>query len=227
MVMEVVRKSVIPGDLITEGNYRPYDNVIRMNDKFYATKIGLAEITRGGVRVIPLAGPYIPRVDDFVIGKIVDYTAFSWEVDINSCFFAYLPAQSVFGRDFSPDQESLSKKFNIGDLIYAKIVAYDRTRNPVLSVSGPGLGRIPRGETIKIGSVKVPRLIGKRGSMIKMIEEATKCRLTVGQNGVVVVMGKPEKILTAMEAIRMVEAEAHTAGLTTNIQDLLSRSEAK
>ncbi|MGB9659363.1 MAG: exosome complex RNA-binding protein Rrp4 [Nitrososphaerales archaeon] len=220
---EVERKYVTPGELIAEGNYKSISNVIRINNRFYATKVGLAEISREGIRVIPLTGPYIPRVDDLVIGKIVDFSAFSWEVDINSCFFAYLSAQSVFGKEFSPDRESLLKKFSIGDLIYAKVIAYDRTRNPLLSVSGPGLGRIPKGEVVRISPAKVPRLIGKKGSMIKTIESATNCKLITGQNGIILIVGPPDGILLATQAIKMVESEAHLAGLTKNIQSFLSK----
>lgn len=187
----------------------------------------MAEIGREGVRVIPLSGPYIPRVDDLVIGKVVDFSAFAWEVDINSCFFAFLPAQSVFGRDYSPAKESLTKKFNIGDLLIAEIMAFDRTRDPLLSTSGPGLGRIPRGETVKIAPTKVPRLIGKKGSMIKTIENGTGCRMVIGQNGVVVVTGPPDGVLMAVRAIRLVEEEAHTADLTQKVQSLLQRQEAR
>ena len=79
--MEVKRKYVIPGEPIVEGNYRPIANVIRRGDKFYSTRIGMAEFGQEGVRVIPLSGPYIPRVDDLVIGKIINYSAFAWEVD--------------------------------------------------------------------------------------------------------------------------------------------------
>lgn len=216
---------MIPGELIVEGNYRASSNVIHVADKFYSTRIGMAEIEREGVRVIPLSGPYIPRVDDLVIGKVVDYSAFAWEVDINSCFFAFLPAQNVFGRDYSPAQESLTQKFNIGDLLTAKIMAFDRTRDPLLSVSGPGLGRIPRGEIVKIAPTKVPRLIGKKGSMIKTIENGTGCRMVIGQNGVVVITGVPEGVLMAVKATHLVEEEAHTADLTQKVQGLLQRRE--
>ena len=218
---EVKRKYVIPGELITEGNYRPLANVIKRGNKFYSTRIGLAEFGQEGVRVIPLTGPYIPRVDDLVIGKIVDYSAFVWEVDINSCFMAYLPAKNVYGKNFTPGQESLIKKFDVGDLIAAVVTAFDRTRDPILSVSGPGLGKITKGEVVKIAPTKVPRLIGKKGSMIKTIEAGTGCKLTIGQNGVIVVVGRPEGIIKAVKAIKLVEEEAHLADLTRKVQVML------
>ena len=222
---EVKRKYVIPGDFITEGNYRPLANVIKRGNKFYATRIGLAEFGPEGVRVIPLTGPYIPKVDDLVIGKIVDYSAFVWEVDINSCFMAYLPAKNVYGRNFTPGQESLVKKFDVGDLIVAVVTAFDRTRDPILSVSGPGLGKITKGEVVKIAPTKVPRLIGRKGSMIRTIEAGTGCKLTIGQNGVIVVVGRPEGVIKAVRAIKLVEEEAHLADLTKKVQALLGVKE--
>ncbi len=221
---EIVRKYVVPGELIVEGKYKRVSNVYRVNDKFFSTRIGMAEVTSESIRVIPLTGPYIPRVDDLVVGKIVGYSAFAWEVNINSCFSAYLLAQSVFGRDYSPARETLTKKFVIGDLILAKVSAFDRTRDPLLSVSGHGLGRINSGEVFKISPTKVPRVIGKKGSMIKTIESGANCRLTVGQNGLIVISGQTEGILLAIGALNLIEKEAHIADLTKKVQAFLSKS---
>ncbi|MEM3069157.1 MAG: KH domain-containing protein, partial [Nitrososphaerales archaeon] len=69
----------------------------------------------------------------------------------------------------------------------------------------------------------VPRLIGKKGSMIKTIESATNCKLIIGQNGIILIVGPPDGILLATQAIKMVESEAHLAGLTKNIQSFLSK----
>jgi exosome complex component RRP4 len=69
----------------------------------------------------------------------------------------------------------------------------------------------------------VPRLIGKRGSMIQTIEQATQTRVLIGQNGIVVVTGRnPEGTILAVKAIKMVEEEAHTANLTQRIKVLLN-----
>jgi exosome complex component RRP4 len=132
-----------------------------------------------------------------------------------------LPAASVFGRDYSPAKDSLTDKLKVGDMIASRVIAFDRTRDPLLSISGPGLGRIPRGQVIKISPAKVPRLIGKKGSMIKTIEMGTKTRMLIGQNGVVVIVGTPEDTLRAIKAITLVDEEAHSADLTERVQSLL------
>jgi exosome complex component RRP4 len=220
---DVKRRYVIPGDKIAEGNFRPLMNVIKADNAIIATRIGIAETGRDGVKVIPLSGVYIPRVNDLVIGKVVDHSSLSWEVDINSCFSAHLPAQDVFGRDFSPARDDMTRHFAVGDMITARIMAFDRTRDPMLTVQDRDLGKIPRGEALKISATRVPRLIGKRGSMIQTIEQATQTRVLIGQNGIVVVTGRtPEGIKLAVRAIKMVEEEAHTANLTQRIKVLLN-----
>lgn len=222
-MQEIKRRYVIPGDIIVQGNFRPLMNVVKTDNSIIATRIGVAEAGRDGIKVIPLSGVYIPRVNDVVIGKIVDHSSLSWEVDIQSCFSAHLPAQDVFGRDFSPARDDMGRQLRIGDLITARIIAFDRTRDPMLTIQDKELGKIPRGEFLKISATRVPRLIGKRGSMIQTIEQATQTRVLIGQNGIIVVTGRNlEGIKLAVRAIRMVEDEAHTANLTQRIKILLN-----
>jgi exosome complex component RRP4 len=226
-MQEIRRKYVVPGDRIIEGNFRPLFNVIKAGNSIIATRIGIAEAGREGVKVIPLSGIYIPRVNDIVIGKIVDHSSLSWEVDINSCFSAHLPAQDVFGRDFSPARDDMGRELATGDLITARIIAFDRTRDPMITIQDKDLGKIPRGEFVKISATRVPRLIGKRGSMIQTIEQASHTRILIGQNGIIVVTGRnSEGIKLAVRAIRMVEDEAHIANLTQRVKTLLSISDS-
>src|SRR5919109_2657825 len=227
-MQELKRKYVIPGDKIVDGNFRPLMNVIRIGDSIISTRIGIAEAGRDGIKVIPLSGVYIPRVNDIVIGKIIDRSSLSWDVDINSCFSAHLPAQDVFGRDFSPARDDMNRELATGDLITARIIAFDRTRDPMLTIQDRDLGKIPRGESLKISATRVPRLIGKRGSMIQTIEQASSTRITIGQNGIIVVSGKDKEGITlAINAIHIVEVEAHTSNLTQRIRQLLNVPESE
>ena len=209
------KRYVIPGDIITTGPYRPEQNVILDGNKMIATCIGLSDITDGAVRVIPLTGRYIPKGDDLVVGKVISHSAMSWEVDINSCYLGILPASDVFGRDFSSHANDLTEKLSNGDLIAARIVNFDRTRDPLITISGRELGKIDSGELIKISTTKVPRLIGKRGSMIQMIEEATNANITIGQNGIIIASCEnPDGLSKAIRAINMIEEDSHRINLT-------------
>jgi exosome complex component RRP4 len=221
--MREFRKYVLPGDVIVENNphVKPSMNVVKIDDRIHATRVGIAEVSQNTVKVIPLSGIYIPRVGDFVIGKIIDYSSLAWTVDINSCFMGYLLAQEVFGREFTPSRDELTSKFNLGDVVACRIVNFDRTRDPLLTVADKDLGKIGDGELVRISPTRVPRLIGKRGSMIQMIEQLTRCKVIVGQNGVIVVSGDRDARSIAVKAIMLIDEEMHTGNITQRVKELL------
>jgi exosome complex component RRP4 len=215
------RKQVIPGDIIATGDLRYGNYVEKRGDKYVALRVGTAEVGPDGIRLNPLTGPYLPRVEDQVVGKVIDAPGFGWVVDINSCFLGYLPASFVFGRDFSPATHDLSSKFVVGDIMGARIESFERGRDPQLSIRGPGLGKIEGGEIVKISPTTVPRLIGKRGYMVNMISSLTSCDIKVGQNGIVVVAGPAEGIAKTLQVIKMINEEAQAADLTRRVQEFL------
>ncbi|MGD8707214.1 MAG: exosome complex RNA-binding protein Rrp4 [Nitrosopumilaceae archaeon] len=220
--MDNKRKYVIPGDVVTTGPFRPEQNVVLEGNKIISTTIGISEIYDDSVKVISLTGKYIPKINDLVIGKVISHTSLSWELDINSCYVGFLPAQDVFGRDFSAHADELTSKLKAGDLVAARIANFDRTRDPLVTIADRDLGKIDSGDLIKISPSKVPRLIGKRGTMIQTIEAATDAVITIGQNGwVVVSCENPEGLLKAKKAIQMVNEQAHVANLTDQVKEML------
>jgi exosome complex component RRP4 len=221
------RRYVIPGDVITTGPYRPEQNVILQGDKIMSTVIGISEIYDDSVKVIPLTGIYIPKNNDLVIGKIVSHSSLSWTVDINSLYPGMLPASDVFGRNFQASSDDMNSKLKKGDLIVARIGNFDRSRDPLITLGDRELGKIESGELVRISPSKIPRLIGKQGTMIQIIETATNATITIGQNGWVVVSCEtPDGLSKAIKAIKMVEKQAHIANLTDRIKSMLeSKSE--
>ncbi len=217
----IERKQVIPGDVIARGNHQYGSYIEKRGDEYIALRVGLAEVGREGIKLNPLSGPYMPRADDQVIGKVVDINGFGWVVDINSAFDGFLPASFVFGREFSPATHDLSSKFAVGDMIGCRIESFERSRDPQLSIRGQGYGKIESGEILKVSPTKVPRLIGRRGAMINLISEKTGCDVQVGQNGVVVINGSPEGIVKTVGAIKMIEEEAHAADLMAKVGEYL------
>ncbi|MCH8834060.1 MAG: RNA-binding protein [Thaumarchaeota archaeon] len=216
------RKYVIPGDVITSGPYRPEQNVILDGERIIATAIGISEIYDDTVRVISLTGKYIPKINDLVVAKVLSHSSLSWELDINSSYVGFLPAADVFGRDFSAHADELNSKLKKGDLVVARIANSDRSRDPLLTISDRELGKIESGELVEISPSKVPRLIGKRGTMIQTIEMATGAIITIGQNGwIVVSCENSDGLLKAVKAIQMVEEQAHIANLTDRVKSML------
>ena len=218
------REIVTPGDLIAEGDYLAGDNTYRDGEKLYATRVGLVDLMEKTVMVVALHAFYAPRVGDTIIGKVVELTIAGWLLDIKAPQPAMLRASDVFERSFKPQRDELPSVFDIGDMVITKIIAYDRTRDPQLTVREPGLGKITRGQIMQITPTKIPRVIGKKGSMINMIKDYTGCHIVLGQNGVILISGKtPENEQLAMTAIRKIDEESHISGLTDRVTEMLKK----
>ena len=211
-------QSVLPGDIITTGNYRPDQNVILDGDKLISTAIGFSETKDDSVSVIPITGFYTPSADDLVIGKIISHNALSWEVDINSYYPGILLASDIFGKDYSPSRDDLSLKLNIGDIVLARI-ANMGSRDPLITIAGENLGPIDSGELVKISSAIIPQLTD---SIIQIIEEHTNANITVGQNGLVVLKCDNSTGLTkAIKSIKMFGMMSNNDSIEEKIKKFL------
>jgi exosome complex component RRP4 len=219
------KQLVTPGELLAEGDYLPGENTYVEENKIYAQRIGLVDADNKKVNVVALRAFYVPKVGDIVIGTVTEVGFNGWTVDIKSPYTAMLRASDVLSRPFKPQNDELSAVLNQGDLIVAKIASYDRAHDPQLTVGEPGLGKITRGQLLHVVPTKIPRVIGRKGSMISMIKQETNCQVILGLNGVILVTGKtPEDEELAITAIRKIEQESHTSGLTDRITQLLKES---
>ena len=222
------KQLVTPGELLAEGEYQAGENTYLEAGKIFASRIGLVDLDNKKVNVVALKAFYIPRVEDIIIGTIKEIGFNGWTVDINSPYVALLRASDVLSRPFKPQKDELSQVLGEGDLIVAKIIAYDRTHDPQLTVGEPGLGKITRGQIIKITPTKIPRVIGRKGSMISMIKQETGCQIILGLNGMILITGKTsEDEQLAVTAIHKIEEESHTSGLTDRITQMLKEEKAK
>ena len=216
------KQLVTPGELLAEGDYSAGSNAYLEDNKIYASRIGLADCENKKVNVVALRSFYFPKVGDIVIGTVLEVGFSGWTVDIKAPYTALLRASDVLSRPFKPQNDELSQVLNQGDLIVAKIASYDRAHDPQLTVGEPGLGKITRGQILKVTPTKIPRVIGRKGSMISMIKQETNCQIILGLNGVVLVTGKNiEDEELAIATIKKIEEESHTSGLTDRITQLL------
>jgi len=183
---ESKKRHVLPGDFITTAPLRLQNNVVLEGKRIISTTIGLSDISDDSARVLSLTGVYLPKIDDLVIGTIQYIFGNSWFADINSCYHGMLLGQDVFGRGSYPTNSEMKNRLGKGDIILAKIANFDRQREPLISIADNNLGKIDSGELIKISPSKIPRLIGKHGSMIQTIEASTNISITVGQNGLII-----------------------------------------
>ncbi|MFH1585686.1 MAG: exosome complex RNA-binding protein Rrp4 [archaeon] len=206
------RKIVIPGETIVKGDdFLPGEGTEKRGSDIVALRYGLAEESNKLVRVIPLSGVYKPRRGNIVIGKVTNLTFNGWVIDIGTAETAFLPLTEV---PRYVNKDALDEVMDIGDMTVAKIWNINK-RGIDLSIRSRGLGNIDEGIIVKINSNKVPRIIGKEGSMINLIKDETGCNITVGQNGYVWIKGnKIEDELFAKKAIMFVTEKSFISGLT-------------
>ncbi len=222
------RRLVLPGELIARGDYklqpRDYAYVYVDGDKIYAAVPCVVDIKDKEIHIIPLETIYVPKPGDLVIGLVETFMLTHWEVDINSPYTAVLHASNVLGRPFIPSKDDLKEYLAPGDYVLAKVEVFDRTRDPVLTVRGDRkLGKITEGKIIEIKPSRIPKVIGKKGSMLNIIKGDTGCDVEVGANGRIWIRC-PNKDLEDIVtlAINLIEKEAFTPRLAEKVRVLIA-----
>ncbi len=225
MTEEYSRKIVIPGETIFEGDdYLPGEGTEKREDKIIAIRYGLAEESKKLVKVIPLSGVYQPRRGNVVIGKVENITFNGWVVDINTPENAFLSLMEV---PRYVNKDDLEEVLAIGDMLVAKINSINK-RGIDLTIKLKGLGRLDKGMIISVNPNRVPRIIGKEGSMISLIKDETKCRITVGQNGFIWISGDGiEDELFAKKAIHYIAERSFVSGLTDEMKEWFEKEKGK
>ncbi|MEW6328973.1 MAG: exosome complex protein Rrp4 [Candidatus Micrarchaeota archaeon] len=191
---------VVPGEVLFEAP-RNISYAYVQNGKTYSSVVGLFNEREG--RLIPLQGAYTPLAEDVIIGVVKEVKFSGYVVEIKSPYLGFLSGKET--RD----------EFQMGDILIARVKGADEVRNVDLTEAK----RLRGGEIIEVASVKVPRVIGKKNSMLNMLRDATRSEILVGNNGRIWIKGGNSSL--AARAILKIENEAHTAGLTDAIHDFL------
>jgi len=214
---------VVPGEEIAEGmDYLPGPGSYREGEHIVASTLGMLNIRGRALRIIPLTGKYIPKKGDILVGQVIDILFGGWRIETNSAYPAMLSMKDATSEYINRGAD-LTKYFTFGDYVAAKITNVTSQKLVDLSLRGPGLRKLTGGKVFTVSPNKVPRIIGKDGSMVSMIKQATGCNIVVGQNGVIWVQGTPESESLVVEISRKIEAESHISGLTNRIKDFLDK----
>jgi len=211
------RKIVVPGEVIVSGeDFLPSDGARRVGNDIVASRFGLAEEAGRVVKVIAITGAFVPRRNNAVIGRVTNITLNGWVIDIDSAQSAFLPI------DESPrfiNKHEMDQFLAIGDVVAAKIWSINQ-RGIDLSLNGKGLGKLESGFIFRVSPNRVPRIIGREGSMINLIKEKTRCDITVGQNGWVWIKGSSmDDEILARKAVEMVTEKVYVEGLTEKMEE--------
>ena len=215
------RKIVLPSQILgdTKSN-KPGRGTFIENGKIISGKLGILNANSNYINVIPLKGRYEPAVGDFIIGTVEEALSAGWLVDINAPSPAFLHVNEVpWDIEFGDTEKYLNR----GDSIMAKISQIDELKKFQITLKDRNLYKIKGGHIIDVEPSRVPRIIGKKGSMIALIKKYIRCRIFVGQNGKIWVDGDTESIEKVLHTIYMIENEAVAFGLTNRIEELLKK----
>jgi exosome complex component RRP4 len=210
------RKIVVPGEVIVSGeDFLPGEGTRREGSDILANKYGLSEKVGKVVKIISLSGAFVPRRNNVVLGRIVDYTHNGWLIDIDYAGNSFL---SVAEAPRFINKNELDGFLAIGDMISAKIWSVSG-KSVDLSLKGRGLGKLEGGFVFRINPSRVPRIIGREGSMINLIKEKTGCNITVGQNGWIWIRGENvDDEIKARGVIEFVSDKVYIDGLTEKVE---------
>jgi len=221
------RAVVIPGEGIYQGmDYLPgfgtYRDQAGEEDQAHirSSYLGVVEYKKDNlVKTVPLRKKYIPQTGDSIIGEISRISYSNWTVELNSPYKGILPVSEAVDEYVDLGETDISKYLSLGDLVVAKVTKVTKEKDVQLSMTDKLSKKLERGTLTEVPTTKVPRLIGKKGSMINTIKRKTDCTIIVGQNGRVWIKGEAEDL--ARKAVQKVNREAHTDGLTQKIADWL------
>lgn len=216
------RNVVIPGDVLSDNIKMSGSGTYVSDGKVCASVYGLINRGERYISVIPLAGKYIPQASDRVIGIVTEVAYSNWIVDINSPYEGLLHISQYPQRI---EIESMDRHLKVGDCILTLVKNVDAGMRVELTLKDKELRRLYDGRIVTISSTKMPRVIGRSGSMIRLLKSEIGCSMFVGQNGRIWISGKEDRIDLAIQAVRYIEANAHTPGLTDRVQAFLKAKE--
>jgi exosome complex component RRP4 len=221
---EGLRPIVIPGEAVGGPVLRPGPGTFRQGNQIVAAQLGIRSEHDGCVSIIPLNGRYIPQRGDAVVGEVIDLGASHWLVDISSPYPAPLRAtESPWRVEFG----DTARYLKVGDAILAFVLSVDEIKRIQLTMQDREARKLNGGLLLDISPTKVPRVIGKQGSMVSLIKDMTRTRIYVGQNGRIWIDGPDEGGAAAVLAIRFIEERAQAYGLTEAVRDLLEKEARK
>ncbi|MEK6979777.1 MAG: KH domain-containing protein [Candidatus Micrarchaeota archaeon] len=197
-----MRKIILPGEKISdEKRFIPY--TFLEGNSVYAAVLGMMD-DEG--RYVPLESVFRPAPEDVVVGVITASRHSGYDIDLNLPYPGFLSS-----RETRAD-------FNVGDFVMGVVKCVDE----VGSVDLADVRRLPKGKIVSFPSAKIPRLIGKKSSMINMIKEKTQSDVVVGKNGYVWI--SENDIPLVLRVIHIIMQKAHMSGLTDEISRFLDEN---
>ncbi len=224
MIFVKSKEIVYPGEILAEDENLEIDGAFVEDNKIISKYYGIVEVNENKIKVIPLSGVYLPKIGDYVIGEIAEVLPNTWLVNIKSPFMATILLKDAFSERIDPDKVDLSSYYDVGDLVYGKIVNVTRNKTVRLSLRDSPKKKLKGGLLIEVHPNRVPKIIGKKGATINSLIDKFNVEIIVGRNGLVWIKGENRKDeLKAAEIIRLIDKYSHEKNLNEKIKEILDK----
>lgn len=197
------KRIVVPGEFLTSERKKLGEHVFIREGNIFSDCLGIVDDDSAIARVVPLHGKYMPAVGDLIIGIVSKEEFAGYIVDINSFYSSFI------------SKKELTKRLERGTVISAKVSRVNEVNEAELDDIRVFFG----GEILTVSPVKIPRIIGRNASMLKIVKARTGTSLMVGRNGRIWIKGGDSEL--AKKAIYKIEREAHLSNLTNRIDEFL------
>ena len=198
-----MKKLVIPGEMLSDKPLR-LDHTVVENGKTCSTVIGLYDESASSL--IPVEGLWYPRPGEKVIGIVEEAKLNTDLINLNAPYKGLIISKFTEGNIVN------------NDIIEATVKELDKTGTIILIRPRVLYG----GKLLAVKPSKVPRILGKGETMIKMIGEGTKSSISVGTNGLIWLKGGDYDLAT--NVIMRIQEESHVPGLTERIAKMVGVS---
>jgi len=212
------RVLVLPGEELPSRGLKPGPGTYRVGGKVYASQLGLLSPRPPFVQVVPLSGRYVPKAGDQVVGTVTDVQSTFWLLDIGAPRWAPL---HMTGTPWKVDVGETERYLRVGDAVVVRVENLEATGRIGVTMVGDGLGKLEGGTIVRISPARVPRVVGRGGSMIDTITRHTSAEVAIGQNGRVWIGGNAEAIQRVRDVLQMIEENGPRSGLTDRVERFL------
>ncbi|MEM0061016.1 MAG: hypothetical protein QW726_03695 [Fervidicoccaceae archaeon] len=122
----------------------------------------------------------------------------------------------------------MRKFLSIGDHVLLRVLAFDRLRDPVLTMRGKGLGKITQGKVIELSSRVANLLLFRKRTLVELIAKETETSIFVGNNGRIWLYGK-DPILEdiAILALKKIDSSDISVIGISNILEFIREEKAR
>lgn len=199
----MTRRIVVPGEMLTEQRKRIGKHAYLRDGKIFSDSVGLLSESDVSVSVIPLEGKYEAEINDVIVGVVMEEKISGYTVNLNSFYSSYI------------SKKTLRDPLRGGSIISAKVFRVNEVKEIEIGMVRTLFG----GDVMEVSPVKVPRIIGKDGSMLEVLKKGTGCNIVVGRNGLMWVKGGNFRLLES--ALELIQSQAHTENLTNKVADFL------